>query len=183
MADENQEGRSDSISIRPIGHIRSPYKDWAPYQPVERQEGIGEFQVHVNERYSEGLRDLDEFAYVILIYYCDRAERKYELTARPPWTDRAVGLFASRSPDRPNPIGISIVRIHKIEGNVIHTWPIDVFDETPLLDIKPYIATLDSKADADDGWIEGLEGKEHLLQHVMGIPHGHSEGRRPTEEE
>lgn len=176
MADKKTEVRSDFISIRPIGCIRSPYKEWAPYQPVEQKKGIGKFQVHVNEDYSRGLKDLEHFAYVILIYYFDRAERNYELIVKPPWTKRNVGLFASRSPNRPNPIGISIVRIHKIEGNVVYTWPIDVFDETPLLDIKPYIATLDGKMDADDGWIEGLEGKEHLLQHIRGIPHNQSEG-------
>lgn len=177
-----KERRSDSLSIRPIGYIQSPYKDWAPYQPVEREEEIGNFQVHVNEEYSEGLKDLEHFAYVILIFYCDRAEMGPELTITLPWTKKKVGLFASRSPERPNPIGISIVRIHKIEGNVIYTWPIDVFDGTPLLDIKPYIATLDSKADANDGWVDGLEGKEHLLQHVRGIPHNHSEGRHPGHE-
>lgn len=182
MASMETKGRGDSISIRAIGHIRSPYTDWAPYQPVEQEKGIGKFQVHVNEEYSKGLKDLEHFAYVILIYYCDKAAKEHELLVSPPWTKRKVGLSASRSPDRPNPIGISIVRIHKIERNVIYTWPIDVFDGTPLLDIKPYIATLDSKTDANDGWIEGLEGKEHLLQHVRGIPHNHSERHQPTDE-
>ena len=116
------------------------------------------------------------YAYVILIYYLDRAESGHELTVRPPWTEKKVGVFASRGPDRPNPIGISIVRIHKIEGNVIYTWPIDVFNGTPLLDIKPYLSTLDSKADANDGWIEGIAGKEHLLLHIRGVPHDHSKG-------
>jgi len=181
MADEKTEGQSDSISFRPIGHIRSPYRDWAPYQPVERETEIGRFRVHVNEEYSEGLRDLERFAYVILFYYLDGAESKVGLTVNPPWTKKEVGLFASRSPNRPNPIGMSIVRIHRIEGNVIHTWPIDVFDKTPLLDIKPYVASLDGKTDANDGWIEGLEGKEHLLQHVRGIPHDHSKGHGHTQ--
>jgi len=173
MTGKETEGRGGSFSIRPIGHIRSPYKDWAPNQPVEQEKGIGEFRVCVDEEYSKGLKDLERFAYVILIYYFDRADKEPEIEASPPWTDRKIGLFASRSPNRPNPIGISIVRIHKIEGNVIYTWPIDVFDKTPLLDIKPYIATLDSKTDANDGWIEGLEGKDHLLQHIRGIPHKH----------
>jgi tRNA-Thr(GGU) m(6)t(6)A37 methyltransferase TsaA len=176
MADRKTKGRSHTISIRPIGLIRSPYKDWAPYQPVEREKGIGKFQVHVNEEFATGLKDLEHFAYVILIYYLDKTEGHFELTVQPPWTEKKVGLFASRSPFRPNPIGISIVRLHRIEGNVLYTWPIDVFDETPLLDIKPYMATLDSKKDADDGWIEGLEGKEHLLKHVRGLSHDHSDG-------
>ncbi|MBN2493155.1 MAG: tRNA (N6-threonylcarbamoyladenosine(37)-N6)-methyltransferase TrmO [Deltaproteobacteria bacterium] len=170
---ERQQGADTPILLRPIGVIRTPYTDWAPYQPVEREEGVGKFHVQVHERYAQGLQDLDRFAYVILVYYLDRIEKEPGLLVRPPWVDREVGLFASRSPNRPNPIGLSIVRVHAIEGREIHTWPIDVFDGTPLLDIKPYIATLDSKTDADDGWIEGVAGKEHLLQHVRGIPHGH----------
>ena len=176
MTDKHKDERNDGFTVRPIGYIESPYKDWAPYQPVEQEKGLGQFQVHVDSEYAAGLKNLDRFKYVILVFFCDKAAKSDALTARPPWTTRKIGLFASRSPDRPNPIGISIVRIHKIEGNVIYTWPIDVFDGTPLLDIKPYIATLDIKADADDGWIEGLEGKEHLMQHLRGIPHDHSEG-------
>ena len=82
-----------------------------------------------------------------------------------------VGLFASRSPVRPNPIGLSIVRLKRIEGNVVYTSGLDVFDGTPLLDIKPYIKGLDSKDDANYGWIKELDDKDHLLLHIKGIPH------------
>jgi len=95
------------------------------------------------------------------------------MTVSPPWTpDTKVGLFASRSPARPNPIGISIVRVKKITGNEIITSGLDVFDNTPLLDIKPYIKDLDSKNDANYGWLDDLESnKQHLLLHIKGIPH------------
>ncbi len=90
----------------------------------------------------------------------------------PPWTDgHEVGVFASRSPIRPNPIGISIVKIKKIIKDTIHTTGLDVFDGTPLLDIKPYIKDLDSKNDANYGWIEDLDGYKHLILHIKGIPH------------
>jgi tRNA (Thr-GGU) A37 N-methylase len=80
-------------------------------------------------------------------------------------------VFASRSPVRPNPIGISVVRIRGIENREIFTSGMDVFDGTPLLDIKPYIKDLDSKADANYGWIEEMNNREHLLLHIKGIPH------------
>jgi len=91
----------------------------------------------------------------------------------PPWIPGTkIGLFASRTGVRPNPIGISIVRIKKIEDAAIFTSGLDVFDKTPLLDIKPYIKDLDSKEDANYGWMDDLDSnKEHLLLHIKGIPH------------
>jgi len=82
-----------------------------------------------------------------------------------------VGLFASRSPVRPNPIGLSVVKPLSIEGNTIFTTGLDVFDGTPLLDIKPYIKDLDSKPDANYGWVEKTGDLRHLALHILGIPH------------
>ena len=94
------------------------------------------------------------------------------MTVSPPWTGGArVGVFASRSPVRPNSIGLSIVRIKKIIDNKVFTSGLDVFDGTPLLDIKPYIKDLDSKSDANYGWIKEIDGDEHLHLHIKGIPH------------
>jgi tRNA-Thr(GGU) m(6)t(6)A37 methyltransferase TsaA len=90
----------------------------------------------------------------------------------PPWADgKKVGVFASRSPVRPNPIGLSVVRIKNIVENRIYTSGLDAFDGTPLLDIKPYIKDLDSKSDANYGWIEEMDDMEHLILHIKGIPH------------
>ena len=94
------------------------------------------------------------------------------MQVNPPWAgNKVVGVFASRSPVRPNNIGLSIVKIKKIIGRKIITSPLDVFDGTPLLDIKPYIADLDSKPDANYGWVEDLADREHLKLHIKGIPH------------
>ena len=158
------------IRFQAIGVIHTPYRESAPYQPVEEAEG--EFTVVLEPRYEAGLFRLEKFRYIYVIYYIDRLNVKPKMRVKPPWAGGVeVGLFASRSPVRPNPIGLSVVRVKKIEANIIYTSGLDVFDGTPLLDIKPYIKELDSKNDANNGWIEGLDGKEHLMMHIKGIPH------------
>jgi len=162
---------SEIFQLKPIGVIRTPYINDAPYQPVD--EDKGEFRIVLDKKYTEGLTNLDSFRYIFVIYYIHRLTRKFSMIESPSWTPGTkVGLFASRSPVRPNPIGISIVRIKKIVNNEIFTSGLDVFDKTPLLDIKPYLKDLDSKSDANYGWVDDLDGnKEHLLLHIKGIPH------------
>jgi len=160
-----------NIKFKQIGVIRTPYIDNAPYQPVDEDEG--EFRIVVDEKYADGLVDLKSFRYMYAIYYIHRLTHSPSMIVSPRWTpDTKVGLFASRSAVRPNPIGISIVRIKTIVYNEIFTTGLDVFDNTPLLDIKPYIKDLDSKNDANYGWLDDLDSnKEHLLLHIKGIPH------------
>lgn len=162
---------SDKFELRKIGVIRTPYVNSAPYQPVDEDEG--DFRIVLNAEYAEGLSDLAGFRYIYVIYYIDRLTRDPCMIVSPSWTPGTkVGLFASRSPARPNPIGISIVRIRKIVDNEILTSGLDVFDGTPLLDIKPYVKDLDSKDDANYGWINDLDGdKEHLWLHIKGVSH------------
>ena len=158
------------VEFQPIGTIHTPYDESAPYQPVEDSEG--EFKIVLEQSYQEGLNKLEKFHYIYVIYYVHRLSRAPEMRVRPSWAGgMEVGLFASRSPARPNPIGLSIVRLKRIEGNVVYTSGLDVFDGTPLLDIKPYIKGLDSKDDANYGWIKDLDDKDHLLLHIKGIPH------------
>ncbi|MHA1728648.1 MAG: tRNA (N6-threonylcarbamoyladenosine(37)-N6)-methyltransferase TrmO [Promethearchaeota archaeon] len=159
-----------TFSLKQIGIIRTPYENNAPYQPINNDKG--DFQIIVDPRYTQSLHKLDKFRYVYVIYYINRVSKEFKNIVSPPWTDGfEVGSFASRSPVRPNLIGLSIVQIKKIEDNKIYTTGLDVFDGTPLLDIKPYIKDLDSKDDANYGWIEDMFGYEHLLLHLKGIPH------------
>lgn len=175
MARNGSDVNRSGIEYTPIGYIRTPYKDWAPHQPVEQEKGVGKFRLVIDEEYSEGFKDLDRFEYIIILYHLDKVQKESQNIVSPPWAKgKKVGLFASRSPVRPNGIGMSIVRIAKIEGNQILTWPLDVFDNTPLLDIKPYIGSLDCKKEAGDGWIDDLEGAGHVLDHLRGIEHDHS---------
>ncbi len=159
------------IKFRRIGLIRTPYVSTAPYQPVDDEEG--DFRIVLNRKYAAGLAGLEGFRYIYVIYHIDRLTRQLAMMVNPPWTGGGkVGVFASRSPVRPNPIGISVVRIKQIIDNEIAISGIDVFDNTPLLDIKPYVKDLDSKDDANYGWIGDVAGDdEHLLLHIKGIPH------------
>ena len=162
------------IKLKPVGIIETPYLDYAPYQPVAEDEG--EFKLVLNPGFEEGLRTLERFKYIYVLYFIDRLSRDVEMNVKPSWLGtlspkEGIGLFASRSPLRPNPIGLSVVEIKKIEENIVYTSGLDVFDGTPLLDIKPYIKDLDSKEDANYGWLDDIKDKEHLLLHIKGIPH------------
>jgi len=158
------------FEMKQIGVIRTPYTDNAPYQPVKEEEG--DFRIVVEPQYADGLHKLDGFRYIYVIYYVHHVKGDQSMIVSPPWADGVqVGVFASRSPDRLNHIGLSIVRIKHIINNEILTSGLDAFDGTPVLDIKPYIKDLDVKSDANYGWIEEIEGHEHLLLHIKGIPH------------
>lgn len=142
------------LVCKPIGIIRTPYRQNAPRQPDETDHR--EFRILLDECYLDGLSGLDMFRYLYVLFHINRLDRPVRMQVHPPRAEgREVGLFASRSPVRPNPIGLSVVRIKKIVGTCIYTSGIDVFDETPLLDIKPYIRGLDAKLDANNGWLEG----------------------------
>ncbi|MFW6113726.1 MAG: tRNA (N6-threonylcarbamoyladenosine(37)-N6)-methyltransferase TrmO [Actinomycetota bacterium] len=167
-AKTSPEGRS--FEFQQIGVVRTPYTDNAPYQPVEDEEM--DFRIVLERRYADGLYKLDGFNYIYVIYYVHRVRREPSMIVSPPWTGgREVGVFASRSPVRPNYIGLSVVRLKGIEDNEILTSGLDVFDGTPVIDIKPYIKDLDTKLDANYGWIAEMHDFEHLLLHIKGIPH------------
>jgi tRNA-Thr(GGU) m(6)t(6)A37 methyltransferase TsaA len=147
----------EHIELHSIGIIHTPYTDHAPRQPSPDAEG--DFRIVVDNRWVDGLDRLVEFKYVCVIFHLHRSQKEVPTRVSPMgMTDIRVGVFASRSPARPNPIGYSVVNIKKIVKNTIFTSGIDVFDGTPLLDIKPYIGSLDCKTDANNGWMDELDG-------------------------
>jgi tRNA-Thr(GGU) m(6)t(6)A37 methyltransferase TsaA len=164
-----------TITFRPIGVVRTPYApgEFCPQQPVEREEG--EARIEIDPALQEGLDQLGKFRYIYVITQLDQARpQDVSLVVAPPWAGgHQAGVFATRSPDRPAPIGLSVVRLRRIEDGVLVTGMLDLYDGTPVLDVKPYIRDLDAKADADLGWIGELDDHHHLLDHVRGIPHGH----------
>ena len=142
------------IVYKPIGVIRTPFKDaeGVPIQPTAARgvKGI----VEVYPEYAEGLKDLEGFSHIILIYHFHLIKTCRLLVV--PYLDSEVrGVFATRAPARPNPIGISVVRLLRIEGNVLHVEDVDIVDGTPLLDIKPYVPQFDSRLQVRIGWLEG----------------------------
>ena len=146
------------IRYRPIGVIHSPFTDIRemPIQPTgeARAPGTGE----VFPEFAEGLRDLGGFSHVILVYHLHEV-RRTDLTVTPFLGSEPHGVFATRAPTRPNPIGISIVKLLKIDGNLLHFGNLDILDGTPLLDIKPYVPDFDAPVNTRAGWLEDVQGK------------------------
>jgi len=141
-------------AFQPIGIIRSPFSrtDQTPVQPY-RSSAVGE--VELLPEYEAGLRDLDGFSHIILLYFFHQAEPGYELEVTPLLDAVPRGLFATRYPRRPNPIGLSVVRLVQREGRTLHVTGIDVLDGTPLLDVKPYVPPFDAFPEATLGWLKG----------------------------
>ena len=147
------------IIFHPIGWIHTPYQDKVPFQPDPDAEG--EFYIDLNQEYTEGLYLLDTLQYINVLFHIDRLKQEVSMRAQPPRAGgMEVGLFASRSPRRPNPIGLSVVRLLSIEGSRLNISGIDTLDNTPLLDIKPYMRRLDIKEDANNGWWEMVKARK-----------------------
>ena len=141
------------MKLKPIGVIHSPYKTrkGMPIQPIFSRE-IGEIEVF--GEYENGLKDLDGFSHIILLYLFHKS-KGYELHVKPYLDENLRGLFATRAPRRPNPIGLSIVKLIERRGNILKVEGIDVLNGTPLLDIKPYVPEFDMRENVKIGWLEG----------------------------
>ena len=140
--------------IDQIGTIHSPFatKESCPIQGAVEPASKG--TVEVFPEYAEGLKDIEAFSHVILLYVFDKAGEVQLI--RPTFLDDTPhGIFASRHPCRPNPIGLSIVKLESRTGSTLHVRGIDVLDGTPLIDLKPYIPRFDHVESASDGWTAG----------------------------
>ncbi|MBL4756743.1 MAG: tRNA (N6-threonylcarbamoyladenosine(37)-N6)-methyltransferase TrmO [Rhizobiales bacterium] len=133
-----------------IGHISTPWttRDMCPRNPMETDKIC---QVILKEEFADGLKSIEGCSHILLFYWLDQADRN-RLQHQPPIDDKIHGVFALRSPSRPNPIGISAADLVKVEGNVLTVRHIDCLDGTPLIDIKPYFVHADSKPDATVDW-------------------------------
>ncbi len=147
-----------NIQYQPIGIIHSPFEDIAgiPIQPTGASGVRG--TVDVFPEFAAGLKDLGGFSHVILLYHFHRVQGM-KLTVVPFMDDVPRGVFATRAPKRPNPIGLSIVRLVSVEGSTLHIENVDVLDGTPLLDIKPYVPEFDQHAVDRVGWLERTKGQ------------------------
>ena len=141
------------IEYIPIGVIHSPFTEpqGMPIQPSGAGGVMG--TVEVFQEFHAGLKDLEGFSHIVLLYHFHRSQG-FKLHVVPFMDSQARGLFATRAPKRPNPIGLSIVRLRSIESGVLNIENVDVLDRTPLLDIKPYVPEFDAYKDVRTGWLE-----------------------------
>lgn len=140
------------MTLEPIGTVHTPYTnlEQMPIQPKGAADTIGTLVVH--EAYQEGLKDLDGFSHVYILYHFHKATRS-ELLVTPFMDTEIRGVFATRSPLRPSHIGMSVTQIISIQNNIVTLKGIDVLDGTPLLDIKPYIPQFDAVSNVKTGWM------------------------------
>jgi tRNA-Thr(GGU) m(6)t(6)A37 methyltransferase TsaA len=146
------------IKFKPIGKIHTPFTtlDGMPVQPAGAEGVTG--QVHLDPKYADGLQDLDGFSHIYLIYHLHKVTRQ-ALRVKPFLDDVLRGVFATRAPVRPNPIGLSVVELVRVEGTVLHIKNVDILDGTPLLDLKPFIPEFTNTKSVRIGWLESKRGQ------------------------
>jgi len=166
------------MELKPIGIIHSPFSQTAgtPIQPRFAQGAVG--RVDIFDEYAAGLKDLDGFDRIWLLYWFDRVS-KVNLTVTPFLDTIERGLFATRAPCRPNPIGMSPVRLVRVEGNVLHVEDVDVLDGTPLLDIKPYAPRFDHLPAIRAGWLDDVQPTNGVADDRFSADTGGSDSDAP----
>jgi len=150
------------IYYKPIGLIRSPFTEvkGTPIQAVAARDIVG--SIEVAPEYVAGLKDIEGFSHLILLYHFHLITDS-SLLVKPFLDNELHGVFATRSPSRPNSIGISVVRLTKVEGNILYIKDVDTIDGTPLLDIKPYVPKFDVRETEQIGW---FDKNLHKLSHT-----------------
>jgi tRNA-Thr(GGU) m(6)t(6)A37 methyltransferase TsaA len=141
------------MQLKSIGIIHSPYKDRKESPPQGREEICW---IEVSKQYAEGLKDIEGFSHLILLYWFHQGN-DYSLQVKTPWSSELHGVFATRSPDRPNPVGFSVVELIERKGDKLKVKGLDALEGTPLLDIKPYLPPIDSKTKVRMGWVENTD--------------------------
>jgi tRNA-Thr(GGU) m(6)t(6)A37 methyltransferase TsaA len=146
------------IELRPVGRIHTPF-DKPEGMPIQPPGGAGvKGSVEVFPEYAEGLKDLDGFSHIILIYHLHEVSET-KLTVIPFMDDTPRGVFSTRAPKRPNAIGLSVVKLNGVKGNILEIENVDILDGTPLLDIKPYIPEVDHWPADRIGWLAGKKNR------------------------
>lgn len=159
------------MEIKPIGYISSCYKDkfGTPRQPGLVEESFGIIKILPEFQPQESLVGLDEFSHLwVLFHFHQNENQRFHAKVHPPrLKGKTMGLFATRTPHRPNPIGLSLVKIHKVEKDSVIVTGIDLVDNTPVLDIKPYLPFVESKPEAQGGW--AVEAKDLEIEVIFSL--------------
>jgi tRNA (adenine37-N6)-methyltransferase len=159
----DQGGNPDPICYQPVGVVRSPFTtlEGIPLQSVAGAEIRGQIEIH--PQFAPGLKDLDGFSHLLLVTHLHRGAPG-GLEVVPLLDDTVRGIFATRSPRHPNPIGLSVVRLLSVAGPVLEIAGLDLLDGTPILDIKPYVPEFDSVAAERTGWLDQAAARVHRVR-------------------
>ena len=147
----------ERFSMQPIGVVRSPYQDTSAVPKGLGAKHEADGVLELRPEFEPGLADIEGFSHLYVIWVFDRA-RGYELTAQPPSDTRSHGVFATRSPQRPNPIGLTVVRLVRRDGARLQVRGVDMLDGTPILDIKPYLSNV-PETELRHGWLAEAEAR------------------------
>jgi tRNA-Thr(GGU) m(6)t(6)A37 methyltransferase TsaA len=153
----------NEVTYMPIGVVHSPFKE-PKNVPIQASASKGaQGSIQLNPKYAEGLKDLEGFSHIILLYHFNLV-KACSLLVKPFLDDNLHGVFATRSPARPNAIGISTVRLTRIENSILYILDVDILDGTPLLDIKPYVPKFDNRRTAKIGWFSDKISKLNKIK-------------------
>jgi tRNA-Thr(GGU) m(6)t(6)A37 methyltransferase TsaA len=149
--------KAEAVFLQPIGVIHSPYKEkkGTPFQG-RHENKVSTIELY--EEYEPGLLDIQRCTHLFVLYWQDRSDRSI-LQTRTPWGPEIHGVFSTRSPNRPNPIGLCVVDFLERDGRFVKVNGLDALDGSPIVDIKPYSAGIDSYPNAAIGWLKEQEGK------------------------
>ncbi len=149
------------VEFKFIGTIHSAFKSIGnmPIQPISENSNKG--YIEVFPEYEEGLLDIEGFSHIHLIYYFHLLKHK-KLTVLPFMDNKEHGIFATRAPARPNPIGLSLVELIRRDGNILYVKNLDVIDGTPLIDIKPFFEKFDNRFNTKNGWLGNKQNVTHV---------------------
>lgn len=144
----------EEIILKPIGIVHSPFKEpvCVPKNSTDGMDYKGSIEIF--SEYRNGLKDLEGFSHILVLFYFHKSDYSH-LIVKPYLDDQLRGVFATRSPHRPNFIGLSVVELLRIDDGILHIRGIDMIEGTPVLDIKPYIPEFDSNEGIRIGWLEG----------------------------
>ena len=146
---------TDSLALRPIGVVHSPFKERvdAPRQPTAARGVTGTIELFPGRNFEQALEDIQSFNFIWVLFWF-HLNTTWKPKVSPPRSGLRRGVFATRSPYRPNPIGMSVVELCKVEGLTLSIQSLDILDGTPVLDLKPYVPYVDSLPDANNGWLD-----------------------------
>ena len=154
LIDPNERKFPNEVCFQPIGIVNSPFSELKGI-PIQSSMSDAKGKIEIFQQYQKALKDLAGFSHIICIYFFDMVKSPVPLQSKPFLIDEIKGVFAIRTPFRPNPIGFSILHLNRIDENILFVEDLDILDKTPVLDIKPYIPQFDSRKTSKIGWLKG----------------------------